>query len=90
MNWLYKNTIADYKLWWYTNCTVLLTKQIIMKTILAVAAVAGIAGAIAIYFFSEANKTAGDEIADAAGNAYDTMNKHIGSVERATERAFGS
>ena len=57
-----------------------------MKTILAVAAVAGIAGAIAIYFFSEANRTAGDDISDAASDAYDTMNKHIGSVERATER----
>jgi hypothetical protein len=62
-----------------------------MKNILIFACIAGIASAIAIYFTSEANKDSGlGESSDAAGNAYDTMNRGIGSVERSTRNAFDS
>jgi hypothetical protein len=62
-----------------------------MKNILIFACIAGIASAIAIYFTSEANKDSGlGRVADAAGDAYDTMNRGIGSVERSTRNSFDS
>ena len=53
-----------------------------MKNLLIFAAIAGLAAAVAIYFVSEADKDAFDEIEDAADDAYNTMNSGIGRVER--------
>jgi len=62
-----------------------------MKNILIFACIAGIASAIAIYFTTEANKNSdSNRIAGAAEDAYDTMNKGIGSVERSTRDSFNA
>ena len=59
-----------------------------MRNVLIFAGLAGIAAAVAIYFVTESQKDLGDEIEDAADDAYDTMNKHIGKVERKTRKSF--
>lgn len=61
-----------------------------MKNILIFACFAGIASAIAIYFVSESQKDSGDRISDAAEDAYDTINRGIGNVERGVERGFNA
>ena len=59
-----------------------------MRNVLIFACLAGIAAAVAIYFTNEANKSGVDEVADAAEDAYDTMNEHIGNAERTVRRGF--
>ena len=54
-----------------------------MRNLLIFAGLAGLAAAVAIYFVTEADKDAFDEIQDAADDAYSTMDRHIGQVERA-------
>ena len=52
-----------------------------MRNVLIFAAIAGIASAIAIYFVSNSRSNELDYVADAAEDAYDTMNDNINKVE---------
>lgn len=63
-----------------------------MKNVLIAAIVAGVAGAALVLYLSNnlQPSSEADDIADAADDAYKTMNRSIGSVERGTERAFDS
>lgn len=63
-----------------------------MKKILLAAVLTGAAAAFLIMYLGRSyneDKEIND-IEDAAEDAYDTMNKHIGKVERATEKALGT
>lgn len=53
-----------------------------MRNILIFAGLAGLAAAVAIYFVTEADKDAFDEIEDGADDVYDTMNTSVDRVER--------
>jgi hypothetical protein len=73
----------------------LVPKRNIMKSVLITAVVVGAAIATLLYLTEETRRTplsdaedAADDVEDAAKSAYRTMNKHIGKVERSTERAL--
>jgi hypothetical protein len=60
-----------------------------MKSLLITAAIVGaVAAAIILYLSDETSNSAEGEVGDAAEDAYKTMNKHIGRVERQTEKAI--
>jgi hypothetical protein len=61
-----------------------------MRNVLIFAGIASIAAAIALYFVNESNKTALDEVGDAAEDAYDTMNENIGKAESTARRGFNA
>ena len=59
------------------------------KAFLAAVIVGLVAGAVLLYLTNRTpEEEAADDIEDAAGDAYDTMNKHINKVEKATEKAL--
>ncbi len=64
--------------------------QIMKKAFLAALITGLVAGAVLLYLTNRTpeEKTA-DDVEDAAEDAYDTMNEHIGKVEKATEQALG-
>lgn len=64
-----------------------------MKSLLLTVAIAGAVAALIIYLadeatFLETNSRKPKDVGDAAEDAYKTMNKHIGRVERKTENSF--
>ena len=66
-----------------------------MKSIFITTIIVGAVLGTLIYYATETQRTpasraddALDDIEDAAGDAYDTMNKHIGRVERTAEKAL--
>jgi hypothetical protein len=60
-----------------------------MKNILIAALVAGAAGAaLILYLTYDPRPSHANDVADAADDAYRTMNRGIGSVERSTEKVF--
>jgi hypothetical protein len=60
-------------------------KKIVIASILVGAAVAG----LLFYLRNQlAEKKTSDDVEDAADNAYNTMNKHIGRVERTFDHAL--
>jgi hypothetical protein len=60
-----------------------------MRSLLITAAIVGaVAAAIILYLSDETSNSAEGEVGDAAEDAYKTMNKHIGRVERQTEKAI--
>lgn len=62
-----------------------------MKSLLITAAIVGVAAAAIIIYLAEdmSSESEGlDDVADAASDAYNTMNKHIGRIERKTSDAL--
>ncbi len=61
-----------------------------MKKLLIASIIAGVAVAGLLYYLQDSfgEKKTADDIEDAAEDAYDTMNKHIGKVERHFDHAL--
>lgn len=63
-----------------------------MKSLLITAAIVGAAAAALIIYMSDTNTGASikgsDNVEGAAEDAYDTMNAHLGNLEKETEKAF--
>lgn len=72
------------------NCTY--HKNLTMKSLLITAAIVGAAAAALIIYMSDSTTGASlkgsDNVEGAAEDAYDTMNAHLGNLEKETERAF--
>jgi len=74
---------------WYMNCFLVSLNYKIMKNILIAAVVVGITAAGLILYLRDRVEADDefDEVEDAAGDAYTTMNRNIGKAERAVRNA---
>lgn len=71
---------------WYVNCNFISKK--IMKQILIAATAVGVAIA-GIILYGQKRNTGSKPIADAAKDAYNTMNKGLGKIKRNTVHTMG-
>ena len=65
-------------------------KIVTMKKLLIASIIAGVAVVGLLYYLQDSlgEKKTADEVGDAAEDAYNTMNKHIGRVERKFDHAL--